>query len=616
MIHTTELTILMVEDNPGDQFLLEELLLSTGIKIREVFTTESIRQALDVLKSQSVDIILLDLSLPDSFGINSFTSIREKAGYTPIVILSGVSDMNTALDAITLGAQDYLIKGDFDEKLLSKTILYSIERMNNLQALQQSNERYDLVSKATNDMVWDLNLLTGEVYRNPEGWKKIFKTDYDPASYGSEAKWVSQIHPSERWEVIQKINNYKDNPEYQQFELEYRFLKEDGRYAYLQDRGYIIRNEQGKAVRFIGATQDISQRKEAETILKESEEQYRYLFENNPAAIIIWNLKDFKVQEINESTEKHSGYKREDLIGKSILSGGLAERPEPIHELAEKALKDKNFRETHITRIISKWGDKIYIEFVSHRIDYMGMPCIMALGNNVTERVMLERQLEDERNKAQKEMTNAVISAQESERQEIGRELHDNINQILASARLYLGLGKSATDPQPLFLDKSDELIQSAIDEIRTLSHSLIPPTLSEGHLRDNLLQLFENLASGIGTTIYHNMTEFEEQFMEDNFKLCIYRICQEQFTNITKYAKANNIHFYLGNRSGNLELRIKDDGIGFDKSKKSSGVGLVNMKTRAALFNGTLEIETAPGKGCELVVQFKSPVLEQIPGK
>jgi PAS domain S-box-containing protein len=322
------------------------------------------------------------------------------------------------------------------------------------------------------------------------------------------------------------------------------------------------------------------------------------------------------VQEINESTEKHSGYKREDLIGKSILSGGLAERSEPIHELAEKALKDKNFRETHITRIISKWGDKIYIEFVSHRIDYMGMPCIMALGNNVTERVMLERQLEDERIKAQKEMTNAVISAQESERQEIGRELHDNINQILASARLYLGLGKSATDPQPLFLEKSDELIQSAIDEIRTLSHSLIPPTLSEGHLRDNLLQLFENLASGIGTTIYHNMTEFEEQNMDDNFKLCIYRICQEQFTNITKYAKATNIHFYLGNRSGNLELRIKDDGIGFDKSKKSSGVGLVNMKTRAALFNGTIEIETAPGKGCELVVQFKSPVLEQIPGK
>jgi PAS domain S-box-containing protein len=616
MIHSTELTILMVEDNPGDQFLLEELLLSSGIKIRELFTVESIKQAHEVLKSEAVDIILLDLSLPDSFGINSFTSIRENAGYTPIVILSGVSDMNTALDAITLGAQDYLIKGDFDEKLLSKTILYSIERMNNLQALQESNERYDLVSKATNDMVWDLNLQTGEVYRNPEGWKKIFKTDYDAAQFGSEGKWVTQIHPSEREEVVKKINIYKENPSFQQFELEYRFLRADGRYAYLQDRGYIIRNEQGKAVRFIGATQDITPRKEAERILKESEEQYRYLFENNPAAIIIWSLKDFTILEINESTEKHSGYKREDLKGKSILAVGLAERAELVYVLAEKALKDKSFRETHVTRIISKWGDKIYIEFVSHRIDYMGMPCIMALGNNVTERVMLERQLEEERNKAQKEMTNAVISAQESERQEIGRELHDNINQILASARLYLGLGKTAGDTQSLYLGKSDELIQSAIDEIRTLSHSLIPPTLSEGHLKDNLLQLFENVASGIGTTIYHNMTELEERFMEDNFKLSVYRICQEQFNNITKYAKATTINFYLGNRNGILELRIKDDGVGFDKARKSNGVGLMNMKTRAALFNGTIEINTAPGKGCELVVQFKLPVLEQIPAK
>lgn len=616
MIHSTELTILMVEDNPGDQFLLEELLLSTGIEIRELFTTESIKKAHEVLKTQAIDIILLDLSLPDSFGINSFTSIREKAGYTPVVILSGVSDMNTALDAITLGAQDYLIKGDFDEKLLSKTILYSIERMNNLQALQESNERYDLVSKATNDMVWDLNLLTGEVYRNPEGWKKIFKTDYDAVKFGSEEKWVEQIHPSERENVVKKINSFKDNPSLQQFELEYRFLKEDGNYAYLQDRGYIIRNEQGNAIRFIGATQDISPRKEAEMVLKESEEQYRYLFENNPAAIIIWNLENFNILEINSSTEKNSGYKREDLIGKSILSGGLAERSEPILELAGKALKDKSFRETHITRIISKWGDKIYIEFVSHRIDYMGMPCIMALGNNVTERVMLEKQLEEERTKAQKEMTNAVISAQESERQEIGRELHDNINQILASARLYLGLGKTLGDTQPIYLGKSDELIQSAIDEIRTLSHSLIPPTLSEGHLKDNLLQLFENVASGIGTTIYHNMTELEERFMEDNFKLSIYRICQEQFNNITKYAKANTIHFYLGNRNDQMELRIKDDGIGFDKTKKSNGVGLMNMKTRAALFNGTLDIQTAPGKGCELVVQFKLPALEQIPEK
>lgn len=607
MLDNNPLNILMVEDNPGDQFLLEELLLSSGLKLQRLYTADSIKQAHEILKVSSVDIILLDLSLPDSFGIKTFTTIRERAGFTPIVILSGVSDMNTALDAITLGAQDYLIKGDFDEKLLSKTILYSMERMNSLLALQVSNERFNLVSKATNDMVWDLNLVTGEVYRNPEGWKKLFHTDYNQEEYGSEEKWMNHIHPDEKDAVADTINRYKENPAFEQFELEYRFMKEDGVYAYVQDRGYIIRDESGRAVRFIGATQDISQRKEAEQILKESEERYRYLFENNPAAIIIWDLQKFQILEINQSTENHSGYRRIDLQGRSIFDVGLAERTDTVMELVERARNNTDFRETHVTRILSKSGEKIYLEFVSHRIDYKGLPCILALGNNVTERIMLEKQLEEQRQEAQKEITNAVISAQESERQEIGRELHDNINQILASARLYVGLTKSTPGEQAIFLEKSDELIQSAIDEIRTLSHSLIPPTLGDGHLKDNLLQLFENVSSGIGSTIYHHLNDFREDSIEDAFKLAIYRICQEQFNNITKYAKASNVHFFLGPKGKDLVLSIKDDGVGFDLSKKSSGVGLMNMKTRAALFNGTVFIYTAPGAGCELQVVFKT---------
>lgn len=616
MLHNNELIILMVEDNPGDQFLLEELLLSSGIKIRQLFTAESIKQAHQILKDNRVDIILLDLSLPDSFGINSFTSIREKAGYTPIVILSGVTDMNTALDAINLGAQDYLIKGDYDEKLLSKTILYSIERMSSLQALQESNERYDLVSKATNDMVWDLNLEKGEIYRNAEGWRKIFQAPYNLDRYGTLDKWVENIHPDEREWVKQQINHYIETPGIQQFELEYRFEKENGQYVYIQDRGYITRNEQGKAIRFIGASQNISQRKEAERILKESEERYRYLFENNPAAIIIWDLNDYRILEINESTEKHSGYSREDMIGKTIFDAGLLEKSEPLRELVTKARSDKQFRETNVTRIINKSGELIYMEFVSHRIDYKGKPCIMALGNNVTERIKLEKQLEEERQNAQKEITNAVISAQENERQEIGRELHDNINQILASARLYLGLGKSTSEEQASYMEKSDELIQSAIDEIRRLSHSLIPPTLNDGHLKDNLLQLFENVSSGIGATIYHSLNDFDENSIAEPFKLSIYRICQEQFNNITKYARASMVDFYLGNQGEDLILRIKDDGVGFDPGTKSRGVGLMNMKTRANLYNGVLTIVTAPGEGCELKVHFKSTTLAQTPAK
>ena len=92
---------------------------------------------------------------------------------------------------------------------------------------------------------------------------------------------------------------------------------------------------------------------------------------------------------------------------------------------------------------------------------------------------------------------------------------------------------------------------------------------------------------------------------MEDNFKLSVYRICQEQFNNITKYAKATTINFYLGNRNGNLELRIKDDGVGFDTSKTSSGLGLRNIEHRSQLFKGQLTLQSAPGAGCSLQIIF-----------
>jgi two-component system, NarL family, sensor histidine kinase UhpB len=116
MLLNTAINILMVEDNLGDQFLLSELLNASDINVKNLFAASSLTEALAEFK-QPIDIILLDLSLPDSMGIDTFNTIISNAGKTPVVILSGLTDTRMALDAITLGAQDYLIKGDFDERL-------------------------------------------------------------------------------------------------------------------------------------------------------------------------------------------------------------------------------------------------------------------------------------------------------------------------------------------------------------------------------------------------------------------------------------------------------------------------------------------------------------------
>ena len=129
------LRILVVEDNPADQVVLEGLLWKTRLPISQIFRASTNAEADTLLKKEKPSLILLDLSLPDSVGIDSFKHINSVATAIPIIVLTGLSDTETALETMAAGAQDYLVKGEFDDKLLSKSIQYSIERKRNLEII-------------------------------------------------------------------------------------------------------------------------------------------------------------------------------------------------------------------------------------------------------------------------------------------------------------------------------------------------------------------------------------------------------------------------------------------------------------------------------------------------
>jgi len=133
-------------------------------------------------------------------------------------------------------------------------------------AILLSNERYNLVSKATNDSIWDLNILTGATNRTGDGFKTLFGYENESAN-DPEHHWTKLIHP----EDLEKVNASQIlvfmNPNEYYWEQEYRFLKRDGNYAFVYDKGYIIRDEAGNAIRMIGAMQDISRQKENESHL-------------------------------------------------------------------------------------------------------------------------------------------------------------------------------------------------------------------------------------------------------------------------------------------------------------------------------------------------------------
>jgi two-component system sensor histidine kinase UhpB len=244
--------------------------------------------------------------------------------------------------------------------------------------------------------------------------------------------------------------------------------------------------------------------------------------------------------------------------------------------------------------------------------DYILKDRLQRLPNAITgamDKVNLERKAEEDRERyhdmQQKIVTETSIKVQEREREDIGKELHDNINQILASTKLYLETAKMDQDMKDELLQKSIDGITMAIQEIRQLSHRLVAPPLLNISLTQAIGELIDNFNLVTHLKLHLDASGFEDASINEDIKLMLYRIVQEQVNNIIKHAKASNAFIELQTTSNSILLRIRDDGQGFDPRNVSPGIGLRNMTNRAALYNGTMELYAAPGKGCTLEVKI-----------
>lgn len=468
-----KLNVLIVEDNPGDLFLLEETLRLTRLPFENVYISASAEEAILILNSQVLDIVLLDLSLPDSSGFNSFAQIQQYASAIPIIVLTGLADADMALETMASGAQDYLIKGEFDERLLAKSIQYSIERNRIRESLLESNE------------------------------------------------------------------------------------------------------------------------------------SYRNLFFNNPLPIFIWEVHSLKIMEVNEVALEEYGYSREEFLQMTVLDL----RPKYEHDRFIEFSKD--FTESGISKkagiweYIRKGGERMVIDISSHKIDYKGTAAILSINNNITERVRLEEKLEEERFLKQREITEASIQIQEKERYEISTELHDNVNQQLTVAMMYIASVEQKFPEGAEILRQSSGFILNAIEEIRKLSQTLVTPLIKHFGLSKAIETLLDEIAVVNTLGIELTADTFFEEDIKYDFKLNIFRIVQEQMNNIIKHAHAKNVSIELLRTDTIICLKILDDGIGFDINQQRKGIGLYNIISRADLYSGIVDIQSSHGNGCGIHITF-----------
>jgi PAS domain S-box-containing protein len=216
-----------------------------------------------------------------------------------------------------------------------------------------------------------------------------------------------------------------------------------------------------------------------------------------------------------------------------------------------------------------------------------------------------ERSLGRERLDRQKEVTEAVLSAQERERADIGKELHDNLNQILGAAKMYIELAKTDEENREMCLNKSSSHLMTVIEAIRKISKVLAFPEKQIMGLSESINILLDDLIVIQPLKIEFNENGIDETRLSEKVRLDIFRIVQEQLNNILKHAKASFAKINLTQHPSQIVLHIVDDGEGCEIPPNGSGVGIMNIKSRADSHNGKVTILSKPGKGFDLKVEL-----------
>jgi signal transduction histidine kinase len=228
---------------------------------------------------------------------------------------------------------------------------------------------------------------------------------------------------------------------------------------------------------------------------------------------------------------------------------------------------------------------------------------MVSSSKKIDELQEMEALLAEEETLHQKKLADAIVKAQEKERINLGIELHDNVNQVLTIAKLYLDMIKSTNTEDSLLLEKAKGFISDSINGIRDISKTMVLPQLKESSLAESINELVKEIKLSGAYDIDFSYKDSKAKDLTQGKKITLFRIIQEQIKNIIKHSQAKNIIVKLGITATEAALAIEDNGVGFDVTKKRKGIGLSNIRERVELYKGIMELTSTPGEGCRLHV-------------
>ena len=491
------------------------------------------------------------------------------------------------------------------------------------EKLKRSKERYDIIAKATNDTIWDVNLITNKTFWS-SGIKDTYGYDYRHSDLSESDWWYSKIHPNDLTRVQLSMADCLINKK-SRWECEYRFMCADGTYKYIYDRGFLVMDDNGIPIRMIGAMQDITNQKQEEFHLKLLESVIINM--TNSVVITEPDAKtgDQIIVFVNDPFIKMTGYSIEELIGNSpkMFQGINSDRKE-----LDKIRKAIVTYQKYQTEIINykKNGEEYWINIsISPVKNELGKPThFIAIEKDVTERKLRE---------IEREHIIAELSQNNKDLKQFSYVTSHNLRAPIANL-----LGLTTLLDQYKITSKSlkqilDGIRQSALifdDTVKDLTKVLIIKDQTNiVKEKISLTEITNKVLSQLSITVDDNEVKVNYNFKESPFvnftNTYLESVLVNLFTNSIKYkSPKRKLKINISSIDSNdfVILTFNDNGIGIDtelhKEKlfklyqrfhdnpDGKGLGLYLIKSQIEALGSTIDIESKVDVGTTFIIKFK----------
>lgn len=524
---------------------------------------------------------------------------------------------------VFIAASATFLKYILHKKDFKNSSVYNKLRNTNIE-IKESNERYNIVSKATSDIIWDWKIQDDEMTWN-RGIENVF--GYSPDQVGTSSKWwFDKIHPEDTIKMSIKLYSFIEQKT-EKWQDQYRFRCADNTYKYVLDRGFILKDENGKSVRMIGAIQDITKQKEEEQRLKLLE---TVITQAKDSIIItepeLYNGNIPRIVYVNPAFSVMSGYEPDEIIGESpsIFIGPNSD----IEEYEKLNSSIKNKKEYHIETISYKKNREEYW------VGFSMLP-VYNIDRELTHWVSIQRDItEEKKQEVEKEQLIRELTQNNKDLQQFSYITSHNLRAPLSNLTGLLSLMEEIpieNSELKEILDgfnKSTHLLNETIEDLVKVIVIKDNPSIQKEDL--SLIDVFENVFSQLDFLIgLHKpiiIIDFDKVPILNTNKAYLESILLNLLTNAIKYkseTKKSKISISANQIEDTVFLIFKDNGIGIDLVRNkdkvfglyqrfhdfpdSKGLGLYLVKSQVEAMGGTISIESEVNKGTTFTLTFKN---------